>query len=70
MRVILIATLAALVLSIGAAMILRTGQEDSWQAYSTSSTRVGNPGHNLVGQNWSGEPGGGGTAAEGGETPG
>ena len=32
-------------------------QQPAWQAYSTDSTRVGDPGHNLVGQNWSGEPG-------------
>jgi hypothetical protein len=29
----------------------------AWQAYSTESTRVSDPGHNLVGQNWSGDPG-------------
>jgi len=29
----------------------------AWQTFSTESTRVGDPGHNLVGQNWSGNPG-------------
>lgn len=29
----------------------------AWQVYSTVSTRVSDPGHNLVGQNWSGDPG-------------
>jgi len=33
-------------------------QEPAWRVYSTDSTRVGDPGHNLVGQNWSGEPDG------------
>ena len=31
-------------------------QQPTWQAYSTESVRVGDPGHNLVGPNWSGEP--------------
>lgn len=32
-------------------------EQPAWQVFSTESTRVGDPGHNLVGQNWSGNPG-------------
>lgn len=32
-------------------------EHPAWQVFSTESTRVGDPGHNLVGQNWSGDPG-------------
>lgn len=41
-------------------------QKPAWQVYSTDSTRVGDPGHNLVGQNWSGDPV---NADSGSETP-
>ena len=35
-----------------------TAEQDppAWQVYSTESTRVGDPGHNLVGENWKGDP--------------
>lgn len=32
-------------------------EQPAWQVYSTVSTRVSDPGHNLVGQDWSGDPG-------------
>ncbi|WP_244480738.1 hypothetical protein [Mesorhizobium sp. Root157] len=32
-------------------------EQQAWQAYSTESTRVSDPGHNLVGQNWTGDLG-------------
>ena len=57
MRMILTGIVVAIVIAIGAGYVLRSGQEPSWQAFSSDSTRVGDPGHNLVGQNWSGEPG-------------
>lgn len=31
--------------------------EPAWEVYRTEGARVGDPGHNLVGKNWSGEPG-------------
>jgi hypothetical protein len=70
MGVILTGIVAAIVLAVGAGFIMRGGQEPSWQVYSTESTRVGDPGHNLVGTDFTGEPGGGADAAEGEETPG
>ena len=70
MGVILAGIVAAVVIAIGAGIFMRSEQEPSWQVYSTTSTRVGDPGDNLVGPDWSGEPGGSAEHAEGEETPG
>jgi hypothetical protein len=70
MGVILVGIAAAIVIAIGASFVLDAEQEPAWQVYSTQSTRVGEPGDNLVGPAWTGEPGGGAAQAEGEETPG
>ena len=54
MGVIIIGIVAAVVIAIGAGFVMRSDQEPSWQVYSTASTRVGNPGSNLVGPRWTG----------------
>jgi hypothetical protein len=69
MGVILGGIVSVVVLAIGAGYILRAEQEPAWQVYSTESARVGNPGQNLVGPDYTGEPGGSEAAAEGDETP-
>lgn len=46
----------AVVIGIAAAFILDGMQTPAYQAYSTSGARVVEPGHNLVGENWSGNP--------------
>jgi hypothetical protein len=56
MKVILGAILVAIVLGVGAALVLNTTQRPAYEVYSTSGARVGDPGHNLVGENWSGNP--------------
>jgi hypothetical protein len=48
--------LIALLIGVVAAFVLNAAQRPAYEAYSTSSTRVGEPGHNLVGDNWSGNP--------------
>ena len=48
MKVILAAIAAAVVLAVIAALVLPMTQQPAWQAYSTPSARVGDPGHNLV----------------------
>ncbi len=68
MGVILAGIVAAAVLAVGAGFILRSEQRAAYEVYSTGSTRVGDPGQNLVGPQWTGEPGGGETVAEGEET--
>lgn len=66
MGVILTGIIAAIVLAVGAGFVLRAEQEPAWKVYSTGSTRVGDPGHNLVGADFDG----GSEASESDETPG
>ncbi|HEY0352183.1 MAG TPA: hypothetical protein VGC68_00935 [Enterovirga sp.] len=54
MKVILSSIVAALVLGALAGVILNEAQRPAYEVFSTSMTRVGNPGSNLVGPNWSG----------------
>ncbi|MCV0395595.1 MAG: hypothetical protein K5872_17175 [Rhizobiaceae bacterium] len=67
MGMILAGIVVAVAIAFGTGVFLLNAQqqEPAWQAYSTESTRVGDPGHNLVGQNWSGEPEG--SAVDSGE---
>jgi uncharacterized protein involved in exopolysaccharide biosynthesis len=55
LKMIFASMLVAVVIGVVAAFILAGVQTPAYQAYSTSSTRV-EPGHNLVGENWSGNP--------------
>jgi hypothetical protein len=66
---ILTGIVVAIAIAIGAGYFLlsRQQQRPAWQVYSSDSTRVGDPGHNLVGQNWSGEPAGSSATAASGE---
>ncbi len=68
MGVILAGIVATVVLAVGAGVILRGEQQPAYEVYSTGSTRVGDPGDNLVGPQWTGEPGGAEAVAEGEET--
>jgi hypothetical protein len=57
MGVILSAIVVAIVVTVGAGYVLRSEQEPSWEFYSsTTGARVGDPGCNLVGGNWGGNP--------------
>jgi hypothetical protein len=60
-RMILVAIIAALALGAVASFVLNGEQRSAYEAYSTSSTRVGDPGENLVGRDWHGlkKPGNG-----------
>lgn len=56
MRMIISGVVAAILLGVIAAAVLRSVQAPSHAVYSTSSARVGDPGSNLVGENWTGNP--------------
>jgi hypothetical protein len=47
----------AVVIAIGANYFLRAQDQGrpAWQVYSSTSTRVADPGENLVGPGWTGE---------------
>lgn len=67
MGVIFTGIIAAIVIAVAAGFALRTQQQPAWEVYSTSSARVGDPGANLVGPDFSGEPEGVPARAEGAE---
>lgn len=56
MRMILAGIALAIVIAFGAGYAMRMQHAPAWQVFSTDSVRVGDPGHNLVGQNWWGDP--------------
>ena len=56
MKVIVGSVLIAIVIGVAAAFILTGVQKPAYEVYSTVSTSVREPGHNLVGENWSGNP--------------
>jgi hypothetical protein len=56
MGVVIIGIVAAVLLAVGAGAFLMSEERPAWKVYSTPSTRVGDPGDNLVGKKWTGEP--------------
>jgi hypothetical protein len=56
MRVLLSGIVVAAVIAVVAAFALRLAQEPVYERFSSSSARVGDPGINLVGKSWSGDP--------------
>jgi hypothetical protein len=56
MNAFLLAVVVAVGLGVIAALALTSSQQYAYQAYTTTGARVSDPGHNLVGQNWSGQP--------------
>ncbi len=56
MKVIILSAVVALVLAYAASFILNRGQEPAYEAFVGSGARVGNPGTNLVGPEWTGQP--------------
>src|SRR3546814_18278990 len=56
MGIIISGIVTAIVCGAIAAFALSAVQKPSYDAYSTSSTRVGDPGSNLVGREWTGNP--------------
>ena len=56
MKPFLLGVAATIVLGIAAAFLLDGIQQRAYEAYATSGARVSDPGHNLVGPTWSGEP--------------
>ena len=56
MKTIALAIIATLILGFVAATVLGESQTFAYQAYATSGARVSDPGHNLVGPRWTGDP--------------
>jgi hypothetical protein len=54
MKIVLSGILLACLLAVVASVVLGDAQRPAYEVFATESTRVGDPGHNLVGSNWSG----------------
>jgi hypothetical protein len=52
MRAIFSGIALAVAVAVIAGFVLAEVQKPSFEAYTTPSVRLGDPGHNLVGQNW------------------
>jgi hypothetical protein len=50
----ILSAVAAVVLAVAMALVLGHEQELAYEAYRGSGARVGDPGYNLVGPDWSG----------------
>lgn len=57
MGMILSGIAVAIAIGFGAGSFFLNNQEQllAWQVYSSTSARVGDPGYNLVGRDWTGE---------------
>ncbi|MCZ7660311.1 MAG: hypothetical protein M5U07_21870 [Xanthobacteraceae bacterium] len=64
MPVILASILIAVVVAGGAGAVLTTMQQPVYETQPMAGVRVGDPGSNLVGPNWSGQPPRGGSRQE------
>ena len=53
MKVILSGIVLACLLAVVASLLLGDAQRPAYQVFATSQTRVGDPGFNLVGPDWS-----------------
>ena len=56
MKAFALAIAGLVLIAAGAAAVLNNEQTLAYKAFATSSTRVSDPGYNLVGKNWSGDP--------------
>ena len=57
MKAFFTAVAATVVLGLAAALVLNFAQRPAYQVFATEATRVGDPGSNLVGAHWTGNPG-------------
>ena len=56
MKAFALAVVGLVVIAAGAAAVLNNEQTLAYKVFATSGTRVSDPGYNLVGKNWSGDP--------------
>lgn len=70
MKALLTGIAVAILVAIGIGYFLPLDPNNAWEVYSTTTTRVGEPGSNLVGPGWTGLnqveiPAEGGSGAQG-----
>jgi hypothetical protein len=54
LRIVVLGAIGAVVIAV-VSLVLGTRQRTAYESFATESVRVGNPGHNLVGPDWSGD---------------
>ena len=54
LRIVVLGAIGAVVIAIIVSLVLGTRQRTAYESFATESVRVGDPGHNLVGPDWSG----------------
>jgi hypothetical protein len=54
MKIVLTSIVVAVLLAAGVGYLLSTMQKPVYEARAAPSVRIGDPGHNLVGPDWSG----------------
>jgi hypothetical protein len=52
---VVLGVIGAVVLAILVSLVLGTQQRTAYESFATEGVRVGDPGHNLVGPDWSGD---------------
>jgi hypothetical protein len=57
LRMVVLGVIGAVVLAILVSLVLGTQQRTAYESFATEGVRVGDPGHNLVGPDWSGDAG-------------
>ena len=57
LRMVVLEVIGAVVLAILVSLVLGTQQRTAYESFATEGVRVGDPGHNLVGPDWSGDAG-------------
>jgi hypothetical protein len=55
MKMVVLGVVVAIVLAGLVSLVLGTRQRTAYESFATESVRVGDPGHNLVGPDWSGD---------------
>ena len=56
MKMVVLGIISAVVLAVVLSVVLNTRQRTAYESFATESVRVGDPGRNLVGPDWSGNP--------------
>jgi hypothetical protein len=56
MKPFIAAVIAAIAIGFGASVVLSGSQQLAYQKFSTSGVRLSEPGTNLVGHEWTGDP--------------
>ena len=55
LEIVVLGAIGAVGIAVFVSLVLGTRQRTAYESFATESVRVGDPGHNLVGPDWSGD---------------